>query len=73
MNRVKVKKWIQINNGKGHYDHSEKIADGEAEFCAWGVDCQDFEHGAGTFSTAIIKRDDGSIENVHCELIQFIS
>jgi hypothetical protein len=74
--KVKVKKWIMIKvkNKEGfYYDDSKKVDDGVAEFCAWGVDCRRLKNGVGTSSTAIIKRDDGTVENVRCNMIQFIS
>jgi hypothetical protein len=68
--RVKVSKyqvvWVEGKRVR------KKVDTGEAEFCAWGVNCEEYDHGAGTFSTAIIKRDDGTVENVPCEWIQFI-
>lgn len=66
--RVKVFKWKSRNNGT--FD-LERVSDGEAVFCAWGVDFQEMENGIGNYSCAIIKRDDGKIENVPVEMIQF--
>ena len=70
--KVKVKRCIELPSKNG-YRYSEEVDDGVAEFCAWGVGYHEFDHGAGTSSTAIIKRDDGTVENVHCNMIQFIS
>jgi len=66
MQKVTVEKW---SSGAG----TSRIADGEAEFMAWGVEFEELRDGVGSFSTAIIKRDDGSIENVDCILIKFVS
>lgn len=38
----------------------------------FGVDYEEFDSGAGNFSTAIIKLDDGSIKNIPCEHIKFM-
>lgn len=49
-----------------------KVPDGEATFHQFGVNYEEFESGAGNFSTAIIERDSGVIENVPVEMIEFI-
>ena len=46
---------------------------GEADFEAWGVDFEEVNDGVGTYSTAIIKLDDGSIKNIPVENIRFIN
>ena len=55
--------------GEQHFD---KVNDGEAFFHQWGVDYEEFEAGPGNYSTAIIEREDGTVENVPVEMIQFI-
>ena len=45
---------------------------GEATFHQFGVNYEEFDSGAGNFSTAIIELDDGTIENVPVETIKFI-
>lgn len=45
---------------------------GEALFHQFGVDYEEFESGAGNFSTAIIELPDGSIKNIRAEQIRFI-
>ena len=54
------------------YENMEKVEDGQATFHEWGCDYEEFETGAGNFSTAIIERDDGTVQNVCADLIQFI-
>ncbi len=49
-----------------------KVEDGEAEFHQWGMDYEEFDSGAGNFSTAIIERVDGKVENVPAEMIEFM-
>ena len=55
--------------GKFHYD---KVGDGTGKFHQWGINYEEFETVAGNFSTAIIERDDGTVENVPVEMIQFL-
>ncbi len=45
---------------------------GEATFHQWGCNYEEFETGAGNFSTAIIELDDGVIKNIPAEHIRFI-
>ena len=67
--KVYVNKWEHVvEDGKSL---GRKVPDGVAVFCAWGSDCEEFEFGVGTYSTAIIRRSDGSIENKEVSLIQF--
>ena len=70
MRKVIVRKYVKITD-QGLY---EKQDDGEglATFHAWGVNCEEFTNGAGNFSTAIVERKDGTIENIPVDLIQFI-
>ena len=49
-----------------------KVEDGQATFHQWGMDYEEFDNGAGNFSTAIIEREDGKIESVYVEMIEFI-
>ena len=46
---------------------------GEALFHEWGCNFEEFEFGAGTFSTAIIELEDGTVKNIPAEHIKFIS
>jgi hypothetical protein len=68
--KVKVFKYEKTHKpGKSYFD---KVPDGEATFHAFGCDYEEFEEGPGNFSTAIIERKDGAIENVPVEMIKFI-
>lgn len=58
---------IYIGNGK-----HEKKETGEAYFHMWGYNYEEFENGAGNFSTAIIEREDGTIEELSPQEIKFI-
>ena len=69
-NIVKVFKWERkIEEGRSFL---EKVENGEGTFCAWGSDFEEMETGVGTFSTAIVRRADGTIENVPVEMVQFL-
>lgn len=46
---------------------------GEAIFQQWGMDYEEFEAGAGNFSTAIIELEDGTVKNIPAEQVRFIS
>ena len=72
MQKVMVEKWTKVHTKTKGF-HSMKIPDGNAEFMAWGIDSKERSCSVGPYSTAIIKRHDGSIENVDCELIKFVS
>jgi hypothetical protein len=52
---------------------TEKIAVGTGKFHQFGCSYEEFESGAGNYSTAIIEREDGTVENVVPELIRFTS
>jgi hypothetical protein len=53
-------------------DNSLELHDCEATFHSWGCNFEEFEGGPGNFSTAIVERDDGTVENVPVENIRFI-
>ena len=46
---------------------------GEATFHQFGVNYEEFESGAGNYSTAIIELDDGTVLNIPAEHIKFIN
>lgn len=60
-------KWISELN------RYEKVEVGKAKFHQFGVGYEEFETGPGNYSTAIIEKEDGSIENIYVEMIKFIS
>lgn len=51
----------------------EKVEAGKAKFHQFGVGYEEFESGPGNFSTAIIEKEDGSIENIFVEMVRFVS
>ena len=51
----------------------EKELIGRGVFHRFGVDFEEFELGAGTYSTAIVEMPDGSVQNVPVDMIKFTS
>jgi hypothetical protein len=45
----------------------------EGIFRQYGVDAEESETGFGNYSTAIVEKDNGEVENVPVDLIQFIN
>jgi len=68
MRKVIVLKW-ERKEGQSHH---EKVESGTGLFHGWGVDYEEFESGAGNYSTAIIERVGGTIENVPVEMVKFV-
>lgn len=66
----KVRWWDYIWNKE--LNKSEKIEKGEAVFHQWGIDCVKSDLNIGSYSTAIIEIEDGTIENVPATNIRFI-
>jgi hypothetical protein len=67
--KVMVLAWDTDNNVNGSYLKKEVSV---GEFHGWGVAYEEFETGAGNYSTAIIELPDGSVLNHQVELIKFI-
>jgi len=68
--KVKVYRWELNDKGRRTGRKVEKC---EAIFHSFGVDYEEFETGAGNFSTAIIEHNDGSVQNIGVEMIRFIN
>jgi hypothetical protein len=68
----KVKVFTYKRKVEENKSYLEKVADGEAVFHQFGMAYDEFENGPGCFSTAIIEREDGTVENVPVEHIQFL-
>lgn len=45
---------------------------GEALFHQFGLDYEEFDNGAASFSSAIVEWPDGQVENVPAEHIRFL-
>lgn len=54
--------------GNTKYD---KVYIGSGFFHQFGMDYEEFESGAGNYSTAIIEMLDGTVKNVPVEMIAF--
>jgi hypothetical protein len=65
--KVVVYEWRKRDDGKCY----EKVPIGNGIFHGFGVDFEEFEAGPGNYSTAIVELPDGSIKNVHVEMIVF--
>jgi len=68
MRKVMVSEHKMQPNGKWKL---EEI--GIANFHEFGRDYQEFESGAGNFSTAIVEFIDGTVKNVPVEHVRFLS
>ncbi|MBU2644480.1 hypothetical protein KKI24_07195 [bacterium] len=66
--KVKIFEWKRVE-GEAHY---EKVKSGVGLFHQWGMDYEEFESGPGNYSTAIVEMEDGTVQNVHCSMVQFI-
>ena len=77
MRRVRVFDYIKRNVEKDKSKPEQwktfKAQSGEGVFHCWGVDYEEFESGAGNFSTAIVERDDGVVKNIPVNMIEFIN
>jgi hypothetical protein len=63
---------VNVYKYKANIGCGEKVPDGQALFHQWGVDYEEFEAGAGNFSTAIVERSDGKIETPCADMIEFV-
>jgi len=52
--------------------YMEKVEDGIAHFHQWGVDNEADDCGYGNYSTAIVEREDGTIETPPAYMVKFI-
>lgn len=67
---VTVFEWWRPDDAK-YNEPFQKREVGVGEFHQFGTDCTETEENIGTYSTAIVEMSDGSIVNVHVELIIF--
>lgn len=72
MRRVKVYKTtispVEDGSCMGKWERKQ---DGEAWFHAWGCDSMECKTGVKNYSTAIVERDNGIVENVPVRNIEF--
>ena len=71
MRKVIYSEYEKIEGDKA-VSYMELRPQGEALFHQFGVDYEEFESGAGNFSTAIIELEDGTIKSIPVENIKFI-
>jgi hypothetical protein len=70
-NEIEVQKYKKIKEPDGY--RYVRVFDYNATFCEWGCNYEEFDAGAGNFSTAIVKKEDGQIESVLAQLVRFKS
>ncbi len=51
----------------------ERVLEGEGAFHQWGVAYEEFETGAGNYTTAIVELSDGKIVTPEASMIEFIT
>ncbi len=69
MRRVMV---FEMKLVEGRHTGYSRVEKGEARFHQWGLNYEDSENGPGNYSTAIVEFDDGTVDNVPAELVQFL-
>lgn len=74
MRKVQVFKieWEYYDSPTGTQRRSVRVFDCFAWFHGFGCNYQEFESGAGNFSTAICETSNGSILNVQVDLVRFV-
>jgi len=68
METVKIFKYQRMANKRT----LERVFVDYGFFHEFGCNYEEFESGAGNFSTAIVEMKDGTIKNISVELIQFM-
>ena len=69
-NRKVVVYEYQRKSGSGYIEPS-KIEIGKGKLLSFGIDYEELTCAVGTFSTAIVEMEDGSVKNVPVENIKF--
>ena len=67
MRRVMVSAYTTQTGGRMKLEEK-----GEAVFHQFGCNFEQFESGAGNFSTAIVEWPDGRVENIPVENVRFL-
>ena len=64
---------VIVSEHKQQEDRKWKLEEkGEAIFHVFGTNYEQFENGAGIFSTAIVEWPDGTMSNVPVEHVRFL-
>jgi hypothetical protein len=58
---------------EGRVRDAIRETDVTATFHAWGVEHEEYLDGPGNFSTAIVELEDGTVKNVPCDMVRFIT
>ena len=65
---------VMVSEYRQQEDREWKLEEkGEAVFHQFGCNYEEFENGAGNYTTAIIEWPDGTVENVPVEMIRFVN
>lgn len=64
---------IVVKTVNGGYRKKEKTKSYIGSFHGFGVDYEELGVGAGTFTTAIVEAEDGTVETVYLHMIQFVT
>ncbi len=74
MRKVQYFEHVLEDTGEGAYKKKIAVAKfkGNALFHQFGMDYEEFETGAGNYSTAIIELEDGTVKNIPADMIKFI-
>jgi len=67
---VSVFKWSRPEGSKYNAPFEKEFV-GQGKFHQFGSDYEEFDSGAGNFSTAIVEMPDGHVLNIHVDLIRF--
>lgn len=68
---VTVYEYIPLNQ-QGSYTTPQPMQEiGKGIFHQWGQDCFETETHVGTYTTAIVEMEDGTVKNLPVELIRF--
>lgn len=67
---VSVFKWFRPEDAKYSDPYTKEFV-GAGKFHQFGCDFEQFEDGAGNFTTAVVEMPDGSIENIAVDLVRF--
>jgi hypothetical protein len=68
---VTICKYERIKGEKAHTYKTEKVIIGGGTFLEFGVSHEEFDTGAGNYSTALVLMKDGTVLNIEVELIKF--
>ena len=70
--RMEMRKVMVSENRQQEDKKWELVEKGEAMFHQFGINYEEFENGAGNYTTAIIEWPDGTIGNVPVQHVRFL-